>query len=140
MKIDHDGKEVEAYHLIMRKENALDILNGKKKAEIRTFSDKYVGMFVDSDLQGKGLDFEETLKTTAYARFTNYNGSWHLDVKLSELSLCTLDKVTVEEINNDFDLHDLDNEWEQHDHLPDEEKPLFFLLGISEVISHSGLV
>ena len=49
MTIQVDGKPVEAYHLIMKKENALDILKGKKKVEIRTFSDKYLSMFIDQE-------------------------------------------------------------------------------------------
>ena len=35
MKIDYNGQEIEAYSLIMTKENALDILNGKKSIETR---------------------------------------------------------------------------------------------------------
>ena len=30
MKINYNGQEIEAYSLIMTKENALDILNGKR--------------------------------------------------------------------------------------------------------------
>ena len=38
MKIDYNGQEIEAYSLIMTKENALDILNGKKSIETRMLS------------------------------------------------------------------------------------------------------
>ena len=50
MTIEINGKPVEAYHLIMKKENALDILNGKKKVEIRAFSEKYNDLFIDKKL------------------------------------------------------------------------------------------
>ncbi len=148
MIIEINGQEHEAYRLIMKKENALEILNGKKRAEIRTFSDVYISMFFDKKIreqqekdqaEGKEIDIEDAIKQTQYARFTNYSGSWFLDVKLSELGLCTLDEETVAELNADFDLHDLDNEWQQYRDLPDEDKPIFFLLGIKEVVSHNGL-
>ena len=50
MTIEVNGKPVEAYHLIMKKENALDILKGKKKVEIRAFSEKYNYLFIDKKI------------------------------------------------------------------------------------------
>ncbi len=47
MKINYNGQEIEAYSLIMTKENALDILNGKKTIETRMLSAKYEKMFTD---------------------------------------------------------------------------------------------
>lgn len=47
MTIKYKDQEIEAYPLIMRKENALDILRGKKTIEIRKFSGKYEKMFTD---------------------------------------------------------------------------------------------
>ena len=47
MKINYNGQEIEAYSLIMTKENALDILNGKKSIETRMLSAKYEKMFTD---------------------------------------------------------------------------------------------
>ncbi|MBQ8958643.1 MAG: hypothetical protein IJ057_09140 [Bacteroidales bacterium] len=38
MKININGNEVEAYALIMRKENALEILRGTKTVELRAES------------------------------------------------------------------------------------------------------
>lgn len=41
MKISYNGQEIEAYSLVMTKENALAILNGKKDIETRMLSTKY---------------------------------------------------------------------------------------------------
>ena len=47
MKISYNGQEIEAYSLVMTKENALAILNGKKDIETRMLSTKYEKMFTD---------------------------------------------------------------------------------------------
>ena len=49
MKIKVEGKEVEAYNLLMRKEYAMDIVSGKKTLEIREFKSHYVDMFTDKE-------------------------------------------------------------------------------------------
>ncbi len=49
MKINVNGNEVEAYALIMKKENALEILRGEKTLEIRVDSPRYVKMFTDQE-------------------------------------------------------------------------------------------
>ena len=38
MKINYKGQEIEAYSLVMNRNNALDILNGKKCIETRMLS------------------------------------------------------------------------------------------------------
>lgn len=139
MKINYNGKEVEAYDLKMKKENALSILSGTKKAEIRTFSDYYIARFVDSSKLGEDIPFFEKLNKVGFARFRNYNTTWFVDVKLNEISLCTLDEVTVKELNEDFGFHELDEEWQQYKDLADGEKPLFFLLGIDQVVASQGI-
>ncbi len=45
MTINVNGKEVEAYHLIMQKGNALDIVNGSKHVEVRGATDQYFSRF-----------------------------------------------------------------------------------------------
>ena len=47
MKIEYNGKEVEAYRLITKKKFAQEIFEGKKKVEIRAFSNFYEKMFFD---------------------------------------------------------------------------------------------
>lgn len=45
--IKYNGQDIEAFALIMKKENALDILNGNKAIETRMMSAKYEKMFTD---------------------------------------------------------------------------------------------
>ena len=53
MKINYKGQEIEAYSLVMNRNNALDILNGKKCIETRMLSSKYEKMFTDFNQMGK---------------------------------------------------------------------------------------
>lgn len=53
MKITYNGKEHEAYALVMKRENALEILNGTKRVEIRAFTEFYDRMFLDMDIVAK---------------------------------------------------------------------------------------
>lgn len=149
MKILVDGKEVEAYHLVMKKENALDIFKGKKKVEIRHQSPRFETMFFDkekADFYLKHRDDElfngtinDCFKDTKYIHFTNYNGSWHLDVEVEKITLEMLTKEAVEYLNEEYDFHDLDNDWQQFENVDWQEVPGFFALGLGKIVSHSGL-
>jgi hypothetical protein len=157
MTIQVDGKPVEAYHLIMKKENALDILKGKKKVEIRTFSDKYLSMFIDQekykeyqeklkepDFQGVDengvLEFDKTIRTDIkHIYFTNYNKTWSLVVKIHSFYTLSMIKDDIAFLAENFDFHDYDNEWQQFEGKELDEVPAFFAIYLDKVISHEGL-
>jgi hypothetical protein len=157
MTIQVDGKPVEAYHLIMKKENALDILKGKKKVEIRTFSDKYLSMFIDQekykeyqeklkepDFQGVDengvLEFDKTIRTDIkHIYFTNYNKTWSLIVKIHSFYTLSMIKDDIAFLAENFDFHDYDNEWQQFEGKELDEVPAFFAIYLDKVISHEGL-
>nr|DAS12940.1 MAG TPA: hypothetical protein [Caudoviricetes sp.]DAS70685.1 MAG TPA: hypothetical protein [Caudoviricetes sp.] len=150
MTIEVNGKPVEAYHLIMKKENALDILKGKKKVEIRAFSEKYNDLFIDKKLYKEyqkdlenpngSMTIEDTLKDTAYIYFTNYNKTWELIVEVLDIAVYQMTKEDIEVLNEDYDFHDLDNEWQQYKDLTEEEIPMFYGLGLADIVSHKGLI
>lgn len=148
MNILVNGKEVEAYSLLMKKENALDIVSGKKRLEIREFKSHYVEMFTDrKQLEineglrkcGRDEECEEPFKPIKYVQFHNYNYSWTLDVEIDEIGLSTVCKEDIEELAEAFDFNDFNNEWQQYEHLNDDEKPIFYWLHIKEVISRKGI-
>ena len=150
MTIEINGKQVEAYHLIMKKENAIDILNGKKKVEIRAFSEKYNDLFINKKLYKEyqkdlenpngSMTIEDTLKDTAYIYFTNYNKTWELIVEILDIAVYQMTKEDIEVLNEDYDFHDLDNEWQQYKDLTEEEIHMFYGLGLADVVSHKGVI
>lgn len=149
MKIKVNGQEVEAYALLMQKENALEILNGKKTIEIRALNSKYDKMFTDQ----KQLELNEELRKAGrdseckapyrtdigYIHFYNYNKSWTLDVAIDEIGMTEMTKSGIEFLNSEFGFHDYDNEWQQYEGLPEDEIPLFYYLHIVEVVGQTGL-
>jgi hypothetical protein len=148
MKIKVEGKEVEAYNLLMRKEYAMDIVSGKKTLEIREFKSHYVDMFTDKEQLKKNEELRkagrvdecvEPFKSVSYVRFHNYDYSWILDVKIDEIGLSTMCQEDIEELAEAFNFHDYDKEWQQFEHLEDDEKPLFYWLHIKEIVSRKGI-
>jgi hypothetical protein len=140
-KIFYNGKEVEAYDFLMKKENALDIISGKKKIEVRSFSPYYYKLLVDREQEMKNKenpdDYIVPVRTDIeFIHFHNYNNSWFLDVKINEIGLSMMDKEDIEMLAEEFDFHDFDNEWQQYEKLIDEEKPLFFWFAIEKIIGH----
>lgn len=151
MKIQVNGQEVEAYALLMQRENALDILSGKKTIEIRVLNSKYEKMFTDR----KQLELNEELRKAgreseckapyrtdvAYVHFYTLNKEkpWSLDVEIDEIGLTEMSKAGIEFLNEEFGFHDFDNEWQQYDGKPIEEVPLFFYLHIAGVVGQTNL-
>lgn len=151
MKIQVNGKEVEAYHLIMRKENALEIVNGTKKIEVRNFSDKYCKLFIDVEKEEKVLEtqrnnpdaefsFEDIMRDDVkYIFFTNYNKSWSLVVELDYITAFELSETDVKHLNEAFDFHDLDESVEEFKDEPEGEKPLMFGLVLGSIVNRLNI-
>jgi len=115
------------YILLMKKENALDILSGKKKIEVRQSSDYYEKMFCDKKkLEAFYAQFEnwenkkdfeqkmwltDTLKDDGIKtlRFTNYNRTWFLDVEIENKFYDTFCEYTKQILNEKYNFHDWDD-------------------------------
>ena len=148
MKINVNGNEVEAYALIMKKENALEILRGTKTVEIRSANTKYEKMFTDQEQLAKNReavkegrdDWQVPIrKDIGFVHFYNYANTWALDCEIDEIGTASLTQEDVESLREDFGFHDLDNEWQEFEGKPIEEVPFFFYLHISAIVGHRGL-
>ena len=112
-KIIYEGKEVEAYDFLMKKENALEIISGKKKLEIRSFTPKYLELLIDREQEVKNREnYEEYIlpirTDISFIHFHNYTNSWFLNVKINEIGLAMMCKEDIETLAEDFDFHDYD--------------------------------
>lgn len=87
---DSKGNTTEAFDLIMRKEFAWDILEGRKKAEFRNLSAFYIKrFFVPKKTLQETLDAFE-LKDACYVHFHDYGNTWYLDVRLNDFLLLSV--------------------------------------------------
>ena len=149
MKINYKGQEVEAYALIMKKENAKEILEGKKTVEFRQFSPKYEKMFTDfaqvkknEELVAQGRENEclPPFNTDVeVVHFYPYNNSWHLDVFIDEIGTVDITEEGARFLAEEFGCHEMDDQWQQYAHLPKEEIPFMFYLHIDGIVGHHGL-
>lgn len=147
--VKYNGQEVEAYSLIMCKENALDIVSGKKTLETRQFSSKYEKMFTDfkqleenEKLRKAGRDEEcqSFLRTDIEAvHFYSTGAPWTLDVAIDEIGIGEVTEEGIKFMHDEFDFHDFDEQLEEFKKNPPKEIPLFYYLHICEIISHDGL-
>lgn len=149
MKILYKDKEVEAFSLVLQKKYAKEIVDGKKTIEIRAATDKYFDMFSDkemqkaNDLARKEKRFDDIVppfrRDVEGLHFYNYSGTMELDVLIDDWGFALMTKEDIEFLNEEFDFHDYDNEWQKFAELADEDKPAFFWFHISEILSYRGI-
>lgn len=143
MKIKVNGKEYEAYDLVMRRENAQAIIDGKKTVEIRSFNGHYMSLFYDKEkrknFDPSDMSVEEPFKDVQFVRFHNYSYSWYLDVQIDEIGSVVLDRVGIEGLQNDFGFHELDCELERYKDTPADEIPLVFYMHIAEIVGRKAI-
>ncbi|MBR4367648.1 MAG: hypothetical protein IKP43_12815 [Bacteroidaceae bacterium] len=139
--------------LIMKKENAQEIVKGKKRVEIRQFNDHYSNRLTDKVLDQWMTDnhdkiaeedlpaFDEFLCSTRPVykiHFHNYNNSWYLDVECVENALIGLTAGNIANLQERFDFHELDDlleQFEERDKGKDiVERPLLYYFGLGEVL------
>lgn len=144
MTITINGRQVEAYNLLMKKEFAQEILNGQKKVEFRSLSDHYCRMFLDDNAAKKNKEaglkpsddgFDFGLRDTQYIHFHNYNNSWYLDVEVNGIGMCVVDSHDIESLAEDFDdFKAFIEDARKNDELPEDERPMIFYLVLGDVV------
>lgn len=157
MKIE--GKKVDAYHLIMRKENALEILNKTKTLEIRDFNKKYGQMFIDPKKEAvylekiKDPNFEyidengvaecdKIYKDTKYIFFTNYDKTWSLVVEIRRIFMLWLTDDDMDFLENELNFKDYKEGYQKfkETYKEGDEIPAIFAIDIKRIVSHENLV
>lgn len=148
MKINVNGNEVEAYALIMKKENALEILRGAKTIEIRSANTKYEKMFTDQEQLAKNReaakegrdDWQVPIRNDiGFVHFYNYANTWALDCEIDEIGTVSPVKEDAEFLAQEFGCHEFDGAWQEYEGKPEEEIPFYFYLHITSVVSQRGL-
>lgn len=145
MTIEVNGKQVEAYDLLMKKEYALEILSGKKRVEFRSFSEHYINRFMKKEVMLKNKKsgnravekFIDEIRTDIeYIHFHNYNNSWYLDVAIAGIGHCFIDSLDIESLAEEFDdFKAYIEDAKKNDQLPLDERPMMFYIVIAEVVA-----
>lgn len=123
------GVQVEAFDLIMRKENAWDIINGKKYLEIRALSPFYIKRFlVQKGSIDDTLDAFET-KDVHAVHFHDYNSSWYLDCHLFDVTMLDTHPL-CSPILHALKCQDFDTEIEENERNGVKEDDTTFFFGL----------
>lgn len=148
--IDYKGEQIPAYALLMRKENALEILNGTKTIETRMVSNRYEKMFVNFDQakkneqlrkEGREDECKSILRTDIDAiHFYSTGAPWILDVGVDEIGISSFSAEDIKYLQDEYDFHEFDDAVEEFKNTPEEEMPLFYYFHIDEIIRHEGLI
>ena len=130
---DSKGATAEAFDLIMRKEFAWDILEGRKKAEFRDLSAFYIRRFFEpkKTLQ-ETLDAFE-IKPIGYIHFHDYGNTWYLDVRLNDFMLLSAHPDCLN-ILHQMDCHEFDEIAKENAGKTVADVPQFFALKIYSIL------
>lgn len=138
MQVEYKGKKYDAYSLLMRRENAEEILSGRKKVEIRSMSPFYQRMFID---ETRELEEDEIIpfRQLCAVHFYSTGAPWTLDCMIKEIGIAEMTEEAISELREEFDFHEFDEEVKKFADVPEEEVPEFFYLVIGEIAGSKGL-
>jgi hypothetical protein len=143
------AKPVECLNLIMRKNYAQAIVDGKKKVEFRAVSNHYYERLNDKDML-KFLDENckndpllaqaaedgvvDPLREVKKIHFHNYNNSWYLDVEVTETNVAAATKEDVDYLHEHYDCHDLDDVFNDLNNRKVTERPCYYIFGLGKIL------
>lgn len=143
-------KMFDAYSLLMRKENALQILSGKKTIETRIDSNKYFKMFLDANQveenkklikEGRESECKEALRDDIWViHFYSTGSDWTLDVTFDEMGYYPMTQESVNRIKEMYPFSDFDDIEDTYYGIPVDERPWFFWFHIDAIVGHKGLL
>lgn len=149
-QIKFGDEAFDAYSLLMRKENALEILSGKKTIETRLDSQRYFKMFLDHKQVeenerllkgGRGNECVNALREDVWAiHFYSTGADWTLDVLFDEIGYSPMTQESIDKIKEKFPFTDFDDVEEVYKGVPQEERPWFFWFHIDTIVDHKGLL
>lgn len=141
------AEPIECLDLIMKREWAEKILQGTKKIEFRDFSehyakrlcDKKVMDYIDAHMDDEDFmvevgNYVSSLRPVQKIHFHNYNNTWFLDVSVRVNEVISCHKEEVEFLQEEFNSHELDEEYEYYSKHKKEEMPEWFYFVIEDVL------
>ena len=140
------AKDIECLDLVMKKENALDILAGTKKLEYREYSPFYISRLVDKNVakyiqdhvdDDDVLTFCNDLRQVKKIHFHDYNNSWILDVECTYVDVFSINRRDIEFLQDKYGAHDFDENLEYFEQNHVKDRPRLFYLAIGKVLSNN---
>lgn len=129
---DPTGRQAESFDLIMRKEFALQIVEGVKKLEFRSVSEFYFSRFLRRLPDGSA----EYKREIEYLHFHDYNNSWFLDVHIKPVTHMPIHPASADFFHS-YGHSDFDEDMKEFAHLKadDDNVPLVFCVPIDAIVN-----
>jgi hypothetical protein len=154
MKVETANGVYEAFPLIMRREYAKQILNRKKRVELRECSNRYGAMFFTDEYWSfirRGMPerekrryengdnmFKEDVKMV---HFYNYQNTLCLDCSIQGLEIIKMTKEEIDWLCEEYNIPDDDvihEEWKAYEGTPKERVPVMFAIVMGSVEKQKG--
>lgn len=142
-----DPEPVKCLNLIMRKEYAKEIVEGKKVVEIRAFSQHYSDRLYDKnvleyenahwddeEMREGILEFTDSVRPVEKIHFHPYNNNWYLDVTCVENGTVVVNEEQVAYLRDTYGCHEFDEMLEDLERRHVTDRPIFFFFVIGEVL------
>ena len=166
VRIDALKKKIKGYrpadgilclNLIMKKQYALDIINGKKKVEYRNYSKHYFDRLYDKamlDMLNEYAEDEEVkqicapydvdafldpLRVVKTIRFHNYNDTWSLTVECTENNIIALSDPNIDYMYNEFGDTEFAESVRELQKAGVEDRPIVFYFALGKIIERVNI-
>lgn len=166
VRIDALKKKIKGYHptdgilclnLIMKKQYALDIINGKKKVEYRNYSKHYFDRLYDKamlDMLNEYAEDEEVkqicapydvdafldpLRVVKTIRFHNYNDTWSLTVECTENNIIALSDPNIDYMYNEFGDTEFAESVRELQKAGVDDRPIVFYFALGKIIERENI-
>ena len=139
---------IKVLDLIMRRPLAEAILRGKKIIEVREWTnhfynrmtDKVVDKWMTDHCRDKNMDMEAfkefmcATRPVESIRFRDYRKSWQITAECTENAMIDVTRQNVENLQERFNFHELDDILEDCERRNDDMRPLFYYFVIGKII------
>ena len=139
---------VETMDMVIRKENALAIINGKKKVVFHLCDDDYFNLLHDEEVykwmmdqrMDKEMDIQALYEFVCSTRpvqtihFHDDDNSWFLNVECAKNDLAILFRQDVEFLQEKFGCHELDGILEDYEKKDSQMRPAFFYFALGKIL------
>lgn len=144
-------------NLIMKKQYALDIINGKKKVEYRNYSKHYFDRLYDKDMLDMlekyaededvkkicepydVMDFLDPLRVVKTIRFHNYNDTWSLTVECKENNIIALTDPNIDYMHKEFGDTEFADAVKELQKAGVEDRPILFYFALGNIIERENI-
>lgn len=139
---------IECLNLLLKRENALEIINGTKRVDFRAYTQHYVSRLYDKETENyveRHKDEPEivmwcdTLRSVEKIHFHDRNNTWSFDVECTYNDLVAPNDEGVEMLHSEYDCHEMDEMHRKLKRENAEQYPLFFFFELGDILERNNI-